>query len=98
MTEKQQKFLNGQLAVYEGIKDTIGGILETADLLLSTTGGKLGAAMIGVGYAVDEIGKSMRSFGGFSDSAQLSAIGLGFAFKDKKFIKKNKKKYGYYWR
>ena len=82
MTEKQQKFLNGQLAVYEGIKDTIGGILETADLLLSTTGGKLGAAMIGVGYAVDEIGKSMRSFGGFSDSAQLSAIGLGFAFKD----------------
>jgi hypothetical protein len=82
LTENQQEFLEKQIKVYDGIKDSIGMVLETAELLVSTTGGKLGAALIGAGYAVDEIGKSMRSFGGFSDSAQLSAIGLGFAFKD----------------
>ena len=52
MTQKQQKFLTKQLEVYEGIKDTIGGILETASLLTSTVGGVLGSALIGAGELV----------------------------------------------
>jgi len=39
MSETQQKFLNKQLETYQSIKDTIGGILDTAELLMSTTGG-----------------------------------------------------------
>ena len=35
----------------DGIKDTIGGILETASLLTSTFGGVLGGALIGAGVA-----------------------------------------------
>lgn len=82
LTEKQKGFLEKQVAVYDAMQDSIAMVLETAELLLSTTGGKLGAALIGAGYAVDELGKSMRSFGGYADSAQLSSIGLGFVFKD----------------
>ena len=82
LTDNQRNFLNKQLAVYENIKDTIGIILETASLLTSTIGGVLGSALIGAGYALDALGKSMRSFGGYADSAQLSSIGLGFIFKD----------------
>jgi hypothetical protein len=82
LTEKQKSFLEKQVAVYDAMQDSIAMVLETAELLLSTTGGKLGAALIGAGYAVDELGKSMRSFGGYADSAQLSSIGLGFIFKD----------------
>ena len=48
LTEKQQKFLDKQIAVYEGIRDTIGGVLETASLLTSTVGGMFGIALIGV--------------------------------------------------
>jgi len=82
MTEKQQKFLNKQLEVYDGIKDTIGGILETADLLVSTTGGKFGAALIGAGYAAEAIGKNVREMGGFLGGATFSSTLLGLGFKD----------------
>ena len=82
LTEKQKSFLEKQVAVYDAMQDSIAMVLETAELLLSTTGGKLGAALIGAGYAVDKLGENMRSFGGYSDSAQLSALGLSFIFKD----------------
>jgi len=82
LTEKQKSFLEKQVAVYDAMQDSIAMVLETAELLLSTTGGKLGAALIGAGYAVESLGKNMRSFGGYADSAQLSSIGLGFVFKD----------------
>jgi hypothetical protein len=82
MTKTQKEFLEKQLAVYDGIKDTIGGILETASLLTSNLAGAMGAAVIGVGYGLDKWGKSVRSFGGYVDSAQISTFALGFAFKD----------------
>ncbi len=82
LSTKQKDFLQKQLDVYDGIKDTIGGILETADLLVSTTGGKLGAALIGAGFAADKLGKSVRSMGGFIGGAQLSSIGLGMVFEN----------------
>lgn len=82
MTEKQQKFLNKQLEVYEGIKDTIGGVLETASLLTSTVGGVFGSALIGAGYATEAIGKNVREMGGFLGGATFSSTLLGLGFKD----------------
>jgi len=82
MTKAQKDFLGKQLAVYDGIKDTIGGILETASLLTSNVKGALGAAILGAGYGLEAWGKSVRSFGGYVDSAQISTFALGFAFKD----------------
>ena len=82
MTKTQKDFLEKQLAVYDGIKDTIGGILETASLLTSNLMGATGAAVMGVGMGIDKWGKSVRSFGGYVDSAQISTFALGFAFKD----------------
>jgi hypothetical protein len=80
MTEKQQAFLNKQLAVYEGIRDTIGGVLETASLLTSTVGGVLGGAIIGAGYAMEALGKTTRDFGGYLGGASNSATILGTVF------------------
>jgi len=82
MTKTQKEFLEKQLAVYDGIKDTIGGILETASLLTSNLMGATGAAVMGIGMGIDKWGKSVRSFGGYVDSAQISTFALGFAFKD----------------
>lgn len=82
LTEKQQKFLNKQLEVYDGIKDSIGGALETLSLITKGPMGALGVGLIGAGFAADKLGKNIRSFGGFVDSAQLSALGLSFIFED----------------
>ena len=82
MTEKQQKFLTKQLEVYQGLKDTIGGVFETLSLITSGPLGALGMGFIGAGFAADKLGKNIRSFGGFIDSAQFSALGLGFIFDD----------------
>jgi hypothetical protein len=95
LSTKQKDFLQKQLDVYDGIKDTIGGILETADLLVSTTGGKLGAALIGAGFAADKLGKNIKNFGGFIDSAQFSALGLSFIFGDaEETVKSLSKEFG----
>jgi len=89
MTKTQKDFLEKQLAVYDGIKDTIGGILETASLLTSNLMGATGAAVMGVGMGLDKWGKSVRSFGGYVDSAQISSFALGFAFKDAEEVTKS---------
>jgi hypothetical protein len=88
MTKTQKEFLEKQLAVYDGIKDTIGGILETASLLTSNLMGATGAAVIGVGYGLEKWGKSVRSFGGYVDSAQISSVALGLVFKDAEEVTK----------
>ena len=88
MTKTQKDFLEKQLAVYDGIKDTIGGILETASLLTSNFTGAMGAAVIGVGYGLEKWGKSVRSFGGYVDSAQISSVALGLVFKDAEEVTK----------
>ena len=85
LTEKQQAFLNKQLAVYEGIKDTIGGILETASLLLSTTGGVVGALAMGAGVVADKFGKANQELGTTlfqADGVARKAGVLSFFFDD----------------
>ena len=83
MTQKQQKFLTKQLEVYEGIKDTIGGILETASLLTSTVGGVLGSALIGAGVAGKKLLNTAHELGGsLLSSSNISTTLFGTVFKD----------------
>jgi len=88
MTKTQKDFLEKQVKVYDGIKDAIGGVLETASLLTSNLKGAMGAAIIGVGFGLDKWGKSVRSFGGYVDSAQISSVALGLVFKDAEEVTK----------
>ena len=88
LTEKQQGLLNKQKAVYEGMRDTIGGILETASLLSKTVGGVLGGALIGAGYAAEAIGKNVREFGGFLGMATVQTTALGLVFDDAAAVSK----------
>jgi hypothetical protein len=80
MTEKQQKFLNKQLEVYEGIRDTLGGILETASIITSGVGGAIGTSLIFLGPVVGKLGEDIRKLGGGLNSATLSASGLSYIF------------------
>ena len=83
LTEKQQKFLSKQLEVYDGIKDTIGGILETASLLTSTVGGVLGGALIGAGYAGKKLLNTSYELGGsLLDTSNISTTLFGTVFPD----------------
>jgi hypothetical protein len=80
LTTKQQDFLEKQRDVYDDIKDTIGGVLETADLLMSTTGGKIGAIMMGAGKAIGMAGENARLMGGYLGGATVSATALSTIF------------------
>jgi len=82
LTEEQKDQLESQLEVYKGIQKTISGIADTLATLTSGPAGFFGTALIGAGFAADKLGKNIRSFGGFIDSAQFSALGLSFIFED----------------
>lgn len=82
MTTEQKDQLEAQLEVYDGIKKTLVGIANTFATLTSGPAGFFGTTLIAAGFAADKLGKNIRSFGGFVDSAQLSALGLSFIFED----------------
>jgi hypothetical protein len=83
LTEKQRAFLEKQHAVYDGIKDTIGGILETASLLTSTVGGVLGGALIGAGVAGKKLLDTSYQLGGsLLDTSNISTTLFGTVFED----------------
>jgi len=85
LTEKQQTFLNKQLAVYEGIKDTIAGTLETASLLTSTFGGRMGLVLMAAGKVAGKIGEVNKQLGTTlfqSDGVGRKAGVLSFFFDD----------------
>jgi len=82
LTEGQKEQLEAQVKTYESIKKSISGIFDTLSILTSGGAGTLGSILIGAGFAADKLGKNIRSFGGFVDSAQLSTLGLSFLFKD----------------
>jgi len=85
LTEKQQAFLNKQLAVYEGIKDTIAGTLETASLLTSTFGGRMGLVLMAAGKVAGKIGEVNKQLGTTlfqSDGVGRKAGVLSFFFDD----------------
>ena len=73
VTDKQQKFLNKQLEAYDTIKDSIGGVLETASLLTSNLRGGVGLALIGAGAAGKKLlNTSYESKFGFRNNATVS--------------------------
>jgi len=80
LTKQQKQFLEDQIDVYDKIKNTIGGILETAKLLTSTVGGVFGAGLIGAGYAAEALGKSVREMGGYMGAATFQVTALGTIF------------------
>jgi hypothetical protein len=82
ITAEQKELAESQIEVYNGIKKSIRGVLATLKQLTSGPLGFLGTALIGAGFAADKLGANIRSFGGYVDSAQLSALGLSFIFKD----------------
>ena len=83
LTKKQKEFLQKQLDVYDGIKDTIGGILETASLLTSTVGGVLGGALIGAGVAGKKLLDTSYALGGsLLDTSNISTTLFGTVFED----------------
>lgn len=75
LTLKQQQFLEKQRAVLDGIKDSIGGILQTAEVLTSTTGGMIGSSLIGAGFLVDKFAQIRKELGGI---APLSTTIISF--------------------
>lgn len=82
LTKGQKEQLEAQYEVYDGIKKTLLGITDTFKTLTSGPAGAFGTILIGAGFAADKIGANVRKFGGFVDSAQFSALGLGMAFDD----------------
>lgn len=67
MTEGQKEQLEAQLEVYNGIKKTLGGILDTASLLTSGRTGFLGMSLIGLGKFADKLGEVRSQLGGIAE-------------------------------
>jgi len=68
LTERQRNRLEQQLAVYEGIQDSIAGVLDTASLMLNNTTAGFGMLVIAAGSFIGKLGEIRREFGGISDS------------------------------
>ena len=67
MTEGQKEQLQAQLEAYDGIKKTIGGILDTASILTSGPAGLLGMSLIGAGKFVGKLGEVRGQLGGLTE-------------------------------
>ncbi len=67
LTEGQKEQLQSQIAAYDTIKKTIGGILDTASLLTRGPAGFFGSALIGAGMFADKLGEVRSQLGGISD-------------------------------
>jgi len=63
LTENQKEQLDAQIAVYDGIKKSIGGVLDTASLMLSNASAGIGFLTIGLGQVVGKIGEMNSEFG-----------------------------------
>jgi hypothetical protein len=67
MTEGQKEQLEAQLEAYNGIKKTLGGILDTASILTSGPAGFFGTALIGAGMFADKLGETKKALGGINE-------------------------------
>jgi hypothetical protein len=82
LTENQKKLLQKQLDVYDGIKDTIGGILDTAELLTSNLRGGVGLSLIGAGIAGKKLLDTSYQLGGATAGVTMNTTLMGLAFDD----------------
>ena len=67
LTKNQKSFLEKQLEVYKGIKDSIAGVLDTAALLTSNMTALVGIAVIGLGKIANAAGKVRKELGGVNN-------------------------------
>lgn len=67
MTEGQKEQLEAQLEAYDGIKKTLGGILDTASILTSGPAGLLGMSLIGAGKFAGKLGEVRSQLGGLTE-------------------------------
>lgn len=67
LTEDQKEQLEAQLEVYNGIKKTIVGILNTASMLTSGPAGLLGMSLIGAGKFIGKMGEVRGELGGIAE-------------------------------
>lgn len=82
LTKNQKDLVEKQLAVYEGIKDTIGGILDTAELLTSNLRGGVGLALVGAGAAGKKLLDTSYQLGGATAGITMNTTLMGLAFDD----------------
>jgi hypothetical protein len=82
VSNETKELIQSQIQAYEGVKKSIRGVLGTLSMITKGPMGALGVGLLGAGFAADKLGKNIRSFGGFVDSAQFSALGLSFIFDD----------------
>jgi hypothetical protein len=75
LTENQQAFLNKQIGVYETIKDTIGGVFDTAQLLTSGFKGFLVVSLAGAAKLANKLGEVNEKLGGIRN---LSTTAISF--------------------
>lgn len=68
LTSKQQKFLEKQLEVYDSIKDSVGGVLETASLMTKGPAGFFGTVLAGAGIFINKLGEVRKELGGIADA------------------------------
>ena len=67
LTESQQEQLEAQLETYDGIKKTLGGILDTAAIITSGPAGLLGMSLIGAGKFIGKLGEVRGELGGIAE-------------------------------
>ena len=82
VSSETKELIQSQIQAYEGVKKSIRGVLGTLSMITKGPMGALGVGLLAAGFAADKLGKNIRSFGGFVDSAQFSALGLSFIFDD----------------
>jgi hypothetical protein len=82
INQETKELIQSQIDAYEGIKKSIRGVIGTAKMLFSGWQGFARITLIGVGQAINKLGKTTREFGGFLGGASVSATILGTVFDD----------------
>ena len=74
--------MEGTHKVLEGIKGTVGGVLDVFSTLTSGVMGGLGVGLIGAGIALDKLGQTARETGSLFTEMNVGATVFGLVFKD----------------
>lgn len=82
VSSETKEIIEGQIKAYKGIEKSIRGVLGTAKILFSGWRGFVGTTLIGAGAALDKIGETVKSMGGYMGGVTLSTTALGVVFKD----------------
>ena len=82
LTAFQKTQMENTHKVLEGIKGTVGGVLDVFSTLTSGVMGGLGVGLIGAGIALDKLGQTARETGSLFNEMSVSATVFGLVFKD----------------